>query len=283
MLLLPHLIILDYSRHSLLTLRGKKRRCACPLIFEAVFLNPLSFHVDNGWCHHCCCTVPAVQVPEMAENHPPSCLGSWSPPEPHRAGGISPSPPGALSGWRPVPAVPQADWSPVWGPVSSGRCQDLPYSTGCPHTATISFSSIVAQSDPKQPYVREVTSLAWTRWWLDVEAQCGLKSWIFSTLFTSLQTLQTLHLRRTRRSICVATVWIVSYRTIYIDFQCRVAAPFASIAFGHNAPLLDWAESVSIVSSGVVSMLSSPGAFISTDFSSHLLSFSDVNVRWYIS
>ena len=29
---------------------------------------------------------------------------------------------------------------------------------------------------------------------------------------------------------------IARHRAIYIDFQCRVVAPFASIAFGLNAP-----------------------------------------------
>ena len=50
------LIISDYSLHSHLsrfTLRGKKRRRTCPLIFEPVFLSPLSFHVDHGWYHQC--------------------------------------------------------------------------------------------------------------------------------------------------------------------------------------------------------------------------------------
>ena len=108
-----------------LSAQGKKRR-TCPLIFEPIFLNPLSFNVDRGWYHHRCCTVPAIQVPEMVKNHPPSCLGSWSPLETHRAGGISPSPSGAPSGWRPIPAVPQADRGPVRGPVISGQCQDLP-------------------------------------------------------------------------------------------------------------------------------------------------------------
>ena len=37
------------------------------------------------------------------------------------------------------------------------------YSTGCPHTAIISFSSTVAPSDRKQLYVREVMSSASTR------------------------------------------------------------------------------------------------------------------------
>ena len=77
----------------------------------------------------------------------------------------------------------------------------------------------------KQRYVREVTSSAWTRHWLDDAARCRMKSLIFSTLFASLQTLQTLHSRRRNLN-----------RVIYIDFQCRVAAQFASVAFGLNAP-----------------------------------------------
>ena len=107
------------------------------------------------------------------------------------------------------------------------------YSTGCPHTATISFSSIIALSNRKQPHMREVTSSAWTRRWLDVAARCCLKSCIFSTLFVSLQTLHSCH---ARCSIRAADSRIACHRAIYIDFQCRVAAPFASIAFGLNAP-----------------------------------------------
>ena len=109
-----------WSFRTILLIRIIRFIHTCPLIFEPVFLNPSSFHVYHGWYHHRCCTVLAVQVPETPENHPPSCLGSWSPPETQGAGGISPSPPGAPSGWRPVPAIP-----PVRGPVISGRCQDL--------------------------------------------------------------------------------------------------------------------------------------------------------------
>ena len=163
MLLSRRLIILDYSHHSRLTLRGEKTMCL-PAHFWTSISQPGLFP-RQSWL---------ISPPEMPENHLPSCLGSWSPLETHGAGGISLSPPEAPSGWR-----PQADRSPVWGP----------YSTGCPHTATISFSSIVALSDRKQPYVREVTSTAWTHRWLDVVARCRLKSWIFSTLFTSLQAL----------------------------------------------------------------------------------------------
>ena len=34
--------------------RGKKDD-TCTLIFEPVFLNPLSFHIDHGWYHQCTC------------------------------------------------------------------------------------------------------------------------------------------------------------------------------------------------------------------------------------
>ena len=94
-------------------------------------------------------------------------------------------------------------------------------------------------SECKQPYVKEVMLSAWTQHWLDVAARCHLKSLIFSTLFTSLQTRQ----RFTRDASCcarcsirAAASWIACHRTIYIDFQCRVAGQFASIVFRPNAP-----------------------------------------------
>ena len=129
------LIIFDYSRHShlsRLTLRGEKKMARLPAHLWTGISQPALFP-RRSWLMsplllHCtCCTSPRKTL----ENHPPLCLGSWSPPETHGAGGTSLSPPGAPSGRRPVSAVPQADRRPVQGPVSSGWC---------PHTATISFS-----------------------------------------------------------------------------------------------------------------------------------------------
>ena len=57
----------------------------------------------------------------------------------------------------------------------------------------------ISQPQLLQPYMREVTSSAWTCRWLDVAAWCRLKSLIFSTLFALLQTH---HLRCPRCSGC---------------------------------------------------------------------------------
>ena len=110
----------------------------------------------------------------------------------------------------------------------------MSYSTDCSHTATISFSSIVALSNHKQPYVTEVTSSAWTRRWLDVAVRCRLKSWIFSTLFASLQMLQT------RRSRCpsrfIRAVPDTPFALPPPPPELRIIAPFTLI-FNVELPL----------------------------------------------
>ena len=106
-------------------------------------------------------------------------------------------------------------------PVSSGRGQDLlpghqlqalHLSCGAPvYLSEVSCGVVQAPGAHTQLQLTSPTSLLWAtvknctwgKWCrrLDVEARCHLKSWIFSTLFASLQMGRSWHPRYFRRFI----------------------------------------------------------------------------------
>ena len=92
---------------------------------------------------------------------------------------------------------PDDDWFQRYLRLTRAQFEDLLARVSA-HTQ-LQLASPPCWSECKQPYVRGGISSAWTHRWLDVAVRCRLKISIFSTLFVSLQTLQTCHFRCSRR------------------------------------------------------------------------------------